>query len=177
VVPGHKRFWGVSCAILCDFTYLLVHLTAAWNLEMRDSYIPLLAIRSDIPFNFFWSVRTPTTPTGTLDGTSGICYSGNVRHSAWLYWHFIRRSLLAELSTAARTHQQLCETDIHVPIHRSQPNKFLDQDTGLQALPTLLLLLLLLVLRLFHFTTDRRQNLRTDRRQHYPQSHRDRLYS
>ena len=35
-----------------------------------------------------------------------------------------------------------------------------------------LVLGLLLVLRLFHFTTDRRQTSHTDWRQHYPQSHR-----
>jgi len=27
--PSRKRFWGVSCAVLCDFTHILVHLTAA----------------------------------------------------------------------------------------------------------------------------------------------------
>jgi len=51
-------------------------------------------------------------------------------------------------------------------------DEFSDPDTGLQALRTLLLLfLLLLVLRLFHFSTDRRQTSHTHRRQHCPQSH------
>jgi len=29
--------WGVSSAILCDFTHLLVHLTAAWKWEIPTS--------------------------------------------------------------------------------------------------------------------------------------------
>jgi len=32
--PSRKLFWGVSCAILCDFTHLLVQLTAAWKWEL-----------------------------------------------------------------------------------------------------------------------------------------------
>jgi len=50
---------------------------------------------------------------------------------------------------------------------------FLDPETGLQALRTLFFpFFLLLVLRLFHFTTDRRQTSHTHWWQHYPQSHR-----
>ena len=50
---SRKRFWGVSFAILCDFTHLL---ESAFNscLEMGDSYIPLLSSRwlsMIIPFN------------------------------------------------------------------------------------------------------------------------------
>jgi len=48
---------------------------------------------------------------------------------------------------------------------------FLDPETGLQALRTLFLfLVLLLVLKLFHFTTDRRQTPDTDWWQYYTQS-------
>jgi len=42
--PNRKRilFWGVSCTILCDFTHLLAHATAAWKWETY-SYIPSVA--------------------------------------------------------------------------------------------------------------------------------------
>jgi len=37
--PSHKRFCGVSCAILCDFMHILVHLTATctWYWEIPTS--------------------------------------------------------------------------------------------------------------------------------------------
>jgi len=67
---SHKRFWGVSCKILCDFT----HLCSVFNscLETGDSYIPLLASR---PLQLFlghpWIL--------------GVC--GHPRHPQWLrHW-------------------------------------------------------------------------------------------
>ena len=74
--PSRKRFGGVSCAILCNFTHLLVNLTAEWKWKIPTS---LVASRSDIPpltfwgcvghpklnFCHFWGcphVLTPTTP-------------------------------------------------------------------------------------------------------------------
>jgi len=35
--PNRKRFWRVSCAIVCDFAHLSVHLTAAWKWEISTS--------------------------------------------------------------------------------------------------------------------------------------------
>ena len=61
-------------------------------------------------------------------------------------------------------------------------HSFLDQETGLQAPPTLFLLLLFLgcccyqicdLLRLFYFITGHRQTSRTHRWQHYQQSNHD----
>jgi len=52
--PSRGRFWGVSCAILCDFTHLLVHLTAAWKWE-----IPTFLSRSDVPPLTFMGCLTP----------------------------------------------------------------------------------------------------------------------
>ena len=33
-LPRRKRFWGVACEILCNFTHLLVHLTSVWKWEI-----------------------------------------------------------------------------------------------------------------------------------------------
>jgi len=70
--PSCKRFGGISCAILCDFTHLLVHITAAWKQEIPTSLYWLGVM---FPFNFFrvsdtltwifWGVRKPKTPTAT----------------------------------------------------------------------------------------------------------------
>jgi len=56
--PNRKRFLGVSCAILCNFTHLLVHLTVAWKREVP--YILLLAIVGLMfPFNSFGVSNIP----------------------------------------------------------------------------------------------------------------------
>ena len=64
--PSCKRFWGVSCAILCDFMYFSAFYSC---LEMGDFYIPLLASYSPLTFWvvghptwFFWGVRHPRHP-------------------------------------------------------------------------------------------------------------------
>ena len=72
--PSRKRFWSLSCAILCDFTHPVVHLTAAWEWEIRGFlFTPLYWLVGLIfPFNFlgcrtttwiFWGVR-PDTHSG-----------------------------------------------------------------------------------------------------------------
>jgi len=45
--PSRKRFWGISCANLCIFTHLLVHLTAVWLAGLI------------FPFNYFGGVGHP----------------------------------------------------------------------------------------------------------------------
>jgi len=41
--PSRKQFVGVSCAILCDVTHILVHLTVVWKWQ--------------IPISVYWLVR------------------------------------------------------------------------------------------------------------------------
>ena len=50
--PSRKRFWDVcvSFTILCNFTHLLVHLTAAWKWEIPTSLSWLVGLM--FPFNF-----------------------------------------------------------------------------------------------------------------------------
>ena len=50
--PSRKRFGGISCAILCNFTHILVHLTAASKWEIPTSLCWLVGLK--FPFN-----RTP----------------------------------------------------------------------------------------------------------------------
>ena len=56
--PSRERFWGVSCAILCDFMHILVPLTAAWKWEVPTSLYWLVGLIS--PFKFFEVSGTPT---------------------------------------------------------------------------------------------------------------------
>ena len=53
-----KRFWRVSCAILRDFTYILVHLTAVWKWEIPTSLYRLVGVM--FPFNYLGVLDTPT---------------------------------------------------------------------------------------------------------------------
>jgi len=76
--PSRKRFWGVSCTILRDFTHRLVHLIAAWKWEIPTSLYWLVGVM--FPFDFFWGVGHPnlnfggvwtaTTPTVAAPLTS-----------------------------------------------------------------------------------------------------------
>jgi len=54
---SRKRFWGVSCAILCDFTHLLLHLTAAWKRQISTPLYWLVGLI--FPFNFLGLSDTP----------------------------------------------------------------------------------------------------------------------
>ena len=55
---GRKRFWGVSCAILCDFTHLLMHLTAARKREISTPLYWLVGLI--FPCNIFGVSDTST---------------------------------------------------------------------------------------------------------------------
>jgi len=55
--PSRKRFGGISCTILCDFTHLLVHLTVAWKWEIPTSLYWLVGLVFRI--SLFCRCRTP----------------------------------------------------------------------------------------------------------------------
>jgi len=93
-----------------------------------------------------------------------------------------QHKILATAVDCNKTHGYLCWFD-----NSRDPNAYcvLDPELGLQAPPTLFLFFLLVLcivirfcdlLKLFHFTIDRRQTLHTDKRKHSPQSHPWRIF-
>jgi len=79
-----KRFWGVSCAVLCDFTHHLGRFTAAW---WEILYIPLLDGSPSWVWCSaltVWGVPTPTVAAAAVVlVVSEVPPSGELtRHSA-----------------------------------------------------------------------------------------------
>ena len=70
--PSRKRFWGISCAILCDFMQHLVHLTAAWKWEIPKSLYWLVG--ASHRYNFYRAMHF-SAYARSWDRMSSVCPS------------------------------------------------------------------------------------------------------
>jgi len=165
----HSSTWSVFNVAALDSSFAI---TINNNDSVADDVINCRSRRR-------WLPRRSSRSSKSSRSISGVSASSVRRPDDVRYRHdprSISTSGLSSSKQSARNSPKFRSRYVIGPHteYTISDHPFLDPETGLQALRTLfflLVVLLLLVLRLFHFTTDRRQTSRTDWRQHYPQSH------